>query len=87
MKSLRRQGIAGGCCAKSAVTSIKVHVKATVTADGRATEVEVLDDPGLEFGEYAKKCALTQRYLPARDARGQPVAGMTQSFAVLFDRQ
>src|SRR5207248_1037790 len=35
---------------KSAITQMKVHVKVTVTADGQATDVEVLDDPGLDFG-------------------------------------
>jgi len=71
---------------KSAVTQMKVHVKVTVTAEGNPTDVEVLDDPGLDFGMYAKSCALTQRYVPARDAQGKPAAGVTQSFAVLFDR-
>jgi hypothetical protein len=71
---------------QSKITQIKVHVKVSVTWDGRATEVEVLDDPGLDFGEYAKKCALTQVYVPARDAKGQPASGVTGSFAVLFDR-
>ena len=71
---------------QSKITQIKVHVKVSVTWDGRATEVEVLDDPGLDFGEYAKKCALTQIYVPARDAKGQPASGITGSFAVLFDR-
>jgi hypothetical protein len=71
---------------KSAITQMKVHVKVTVTADGQATDVEVLDDPGLDFGSYAKSCALTQRYLPAKDAQGHTTSGVTQSFAVLFDR-
>jgi hypothetical protein len=71
---------------KSPITQMKVHVKVTVTAEGQATGVEVLDDPGLDFGGYAKSCALTQRYLPAKDAQGRPTSGITQSFAVLFDR-
>ena len=66
------------------ITLMKVHVKVSVSWDGRATGVEVLDDPGLGFGEYAKKCALEQTYTPARDAKGQPVSGATGAIAVYF---
>jgi periplasmic protein TonB len=45
-----------------------------VSREGAAEAVTVLGDPGAGFGRAARSCALTRRYLPARDRQGNPVA-------------
>jgi protein TonB len=51
-----------------------VTVQVTVRADGGALSATVIGDPGHGFGRAARTCALAQRYEPALDRQGSPVA-------------
>lgn len=65
-----------------------VTVRATIGTDGRATEVEVLADPGSGFGKRMQWCIRTKmKFTPALDADGRPVAGSTPPFRVRFVRE
>jgi protein TonB len=55
-------------------------------ADGTALSARIVDDPGFGFGEEAMRCAMSWRYVAARDRQGRPVRGSTLPFAVQFDR-
>jgi protein TonB len=52
-----------------------VTLQIDVRADGSAAEVRVLSDPGNGFGREARKYALRQRFQPALDPSGHPIAG------------
>jgi protein TonB len=61
-------------------------VRVTVGADGRATNVAIVSDPGHGFGRQARRCAMAQRYEPARDADGRAIASTLPPIRVTFDR-
>ena len=63
-----------------------VPILVTVRADGTAQSVKVISDPGHGFGRAARDCALRQRYMPARDRQGHPIAGSTPPINVKFTR-
>ncbi|MBS2013006.1 MAG: energy transducer TonB [Deltaproteobacteria bacterium] len=58
-----------------------VTIEVKVTVDGRAENVTVVQDPGHGFGREAKRCALREKYDPALNVDGSPVAG---SYRVRF---
>lgn len=62
-----------------------VNVVAEVAANGRATAVQVLDDPD-GFGQAARRCAMAHTFVARRDRDGRAVAGSTLPFLVRFDR-
>jgi hypothetical protein len=63
-----------------------VHVTADVTAEGKATAVQLIDEPGYEFGPDSVQCALKKNYVPGSDPLGRPVAGRTLPFSLHFNR-
>jgi protein TonB len=63
-----------------------VPILVTVRADGTAQSVKVISDPGHGFGRAARECALKQRYTPALDRQGHPVAATTPPINVKFTR-
>jgi protein TonB len=63
-----------------------VMIQVDVDASGRAVAAKVLQDPGNGFGRQAKMCAMRQRFQPALDRAGNPVAGSTKAFRVHFSR-
>lgn len=63
-----------------------VRVVVTVTAQGRARSVSVLNDPGHGFGRLARQCAFRQTYTPGRDRYGKPVSRTTPPITVRFTR-
>jgi hypothetical protein len=63
-----------------------VRLRAAVRADGQATSVTVVSDPGMGFAEQALTCARRHVFVPARDRAGHAVAGTTAPFLVQFDR-
>jgi len=63
----------------------KVQVLVTVSPNGRARSVSVLNDPGYGFGALARSCALRKRYIPGLDARGQAIE-QTMTFSIRFTR-
>lgn len=65
-----------------------VTVRATIQADGSASAVEVLSDPGYGFGKRMQWCIRSRmKFEPALDAAGNPVAGQTAPFRVRFVRE
>jgi hypothetical protein len=72
--------------AQANVNRAVVHVTVDVTARGKAKAVQLIDQPGYEFGDDAIRCAMDQRYIPGRDTEGRPVAGRTRKFSVQFSR-
>jgi protein TonB len=58
----------------------------TVTAEGRARSVSVLNDPGHGFGRLARQCAFRQTYTSGRDRYGKPVSRTTPPITVRFTR-
>jgi hypothetical protein len=73
--------------AQAGVNHAVVHVTVDVTVRGNATAVQLIDQPGYEFGDDAIRCAMDQRYIPGRDTQGRPVAGRTRKFSVRFSRR
>jgi protein TonB len=63
-----------------------VTLQVDVRADGTATTVRVLGDPGNGFGREARRCAMNRRYATALDHDGKSVAGTTKVFRVHFSR-
>jgi protein TonB len=63
-----------------------VPILVTVRPDGSAQSVKVISDPGHGFGRAARECALKQRYMPALDRQGRPIAGTTPPINVKFTR-
>ena len=64
----------------------EVLLQATITQEGRAEFVDILADPGNGFGVIAKRCALSARFEPARDSRGNPYPCTSPPLRVLFTR-
>jgi protein TonB len=63
-----------------------VVLQASVRADGRVDNVDILSDPGFGFGANARLCALRTRFEPARDGTGQPIIAMSPPIRVHFYR-
>lgn len=68
------------------VNQAKVSIAVTITAEGRAQTVSVMQDPGFGFGALAKRCALRERFTPAKNRLGQAVAA-TQVITINFFRR
>jgi outer membrane biosynthesis protein TonB len=64
-----------------------VTVRASISAAGDVTDVEVLSDPGHGFGKRASLCARSRvTFDPALDAAGNKVAGKTPPLRIKFVR-
>lgn len=63
-----------------------VVIKVRVGTDGRARDVQIVEDPGLGFGDAAAACARKTRFTPARDDAGTRVAAMSPPIRVRFTR-
>ena len=61
-------------------------IQVSVRADGTPEHVSVLSDPGHGFGRAAQRCAMQERYEPAFNHDGNPIAGLTKSIRVRFER-
>lgn len=61
-------------------------IQVAVRADGTPERVTILSDPGHGFGRAAMKCAMLQRFDPALNHDGNPIAGLTKSLRVRFER-
>ncbi len=72
--------------ADATVNVASVTLVVLVSAEGRATSVQVVSDPGGGFAAAAKTCAMGQTYRPGLDADGRPAATQTAPFAVRFTR-
>jgi protein TonB len=68
------------------VNHATAHAIVDADAEGKPLSVRIVDDPGFGFGDEAKRCAMSWRYLPAQDRDGRAIRGATQPFAVQFDR-
>ena len=62
------------------------QVAVTVKADGTATSVDIVFDPGHGFGRVAKSCAMKQHFDAGLDHDGHPITATTRPFAVRFNR-
>ena len=62
----------------------RVQLVVTVSPDGRAKGVTVLQDPGSGFGAQARQCALRKTFTPALNKAGEPIVGTTPPFFVKF---
>lgn len=67
------------------VNYARTTIAVTIDAQGRATNVSVVRDPGYGFGALARQCALRERYEPARGKDGNPVTA-TQLITINFRR-
>jgi protein TonB len=63
-----------------------VVLRAAVRADGRASDVRILSDPGHGFGTAARTCALATHFQPARDRAGNPTFAWSPAIRVRFIR-
>jgi biopolymer transport protein ExbD len=71
---------------KAKIDSAVVLLRSKVDAEGQATHVSVITDPGHGFGAAAVACAMREKYQPARDTNGRAIAGETKPFRVRFER-
>lgn len=67
------------------VNYARVTIAVTIGADGQARSVSVVRDPGYGFGALARRCALRERFEPARNKDGTPVTA-TQVITINFRR-
>lgn len=67
------------------VNYARATIAVTIGADGRAKSVSVVRDPGYGFGTLAKRCALRERFEPARGKDGTPITA-TQVITINFRR-
>jgi periplasmic protein TonB len=58
-----------------------------VSAEGRAEHVEILEAPTPELAEVVQRCALRERFHPARDHEGRPYTTTTRPLTIRFLRQ
>jgi len=63
-----------------------VVIRVKVRVDGTAASARVVTDPGHGFGQAAVACALTTRFLPARDRTGRPIEAESPPVRVRFTR-
>lgn len=61
-------------------------VQVTVRADGTVERAVVMMDPGMGFGEAARRCAASARFSPALDKRGVAVRAISPPIRVRFVR-
>lgn len=62
---------------------VVVRIRVEVLPDGRPGQVHVVKPGPEDFNRRAIDCALDERYLPALDAEGQPIAGSAE-FSIEF---
>src|SRR4029077_2721697 len=72
--------------ADPAMHHLQVRAQADVRADGSATAITILDDPGYGFGREARLCALKHTYVPAHARDGAAIEGPSLPFFVHFDK-
>jgi protein TonB len=63
-----------------------VGLDVSVNANGNVTSVRVTNDPGHGFGARARTCAMNDRYAPAFDHDGNPIAVEHHAIRVHFQR-
>jgi protein TonB len=63
-----------------------VVLRAAVRADGRASDVRIVSDPGHGFGAAARTCALSTHFQPARDRSGNATFAWSPAIRVRFIR-
>jgi len=64
----------------------RVSVRIEVDRDGAARGVDVLQSPTPAFAVAARVCARSERFNPARDEKGQSIAGTIPSLSIHFVR-
>ncbi|MEO8905286.1 MAG: energy transducer TonB [Polyangiaceae bacterium] len=64
-----------------------VRLRVAVDANGFPKAVQISGDPGFGFARAATRCAMSKRYVPAKDAKGAPISVWTPTFAIRFARQ
>jgi protein TonB len=67
------------------VNSARVVIAVTITQDGHAQSVNVVQDPGYGFGALAKRCALREHFSPALGKDGTPITA-SQVITINFRR-
>jgi protein TonB len=67
------------------INYMRVSVLIQVGSDGRATTVQIQNDPGFGFAQAARKCALRQSFKTALNREGKPVAQSLPT-AITFKR-
>lgn len=65
--------------------AVYVRVVVEVDPDGSPVRARVVDDPGHGFGEAARACAMTDRYVPGLGADGRPARSWSAPWRLLFD--
>lgn len=68
------------------INQMVVQITVTVSPDGRAKAVSVLNDPGFGFGKLARACAMRRRYQTGLDSMGKPVVRTTPPYVLRFRR-
>lgn len=63
-----------------------VLLRVVTNAQGKLERVEIVADPGHGFAEQARKCAVTERWLPALDDDGRPYTATSPVFRLAFHR-
>jgi len=69
-----------------AIDHAVVVVSIAVDSAGRATKVDLLEDPGYGFGREARRCALREHYAPGLDRDGHAAPATTKPIRVRFSR-
>jgi hypothetical protein len=64
----------------------RVRVRVSVSAEGQATAVEILNDPGYGFSRSTRTCLTRMKFRSALDSNGQAVAAVTPPFAITYAR-
>lgn len=64
----------------------RVRARVQVSEKGRMIRAWVEDDPGAGFGEAALACLRRKRFVPALNARGEPVEATSPPIEVEFSR-
>lgn len=67
------------------INEAHVEIEIDVRADGTASAVRVMKDPGYGFGREARRYAMSRHYDPALDREGNPIAS-TMKLNVHFSR-
>jgi protein TonB len=64
----------------------RVNVVVTVSAQGKALDVQVVGSPGYGLGRAAQRCAWSKTYIPKLDRDGTPLTS-TITIVVTFERR
>ncbi len=64
----------------------RVRVRVSVSAEGHATAIEILNDPGYGFAQSARNCLAQMKFRAALDSNGQAVAAVTPPFVITYTR-